>query len=253
MLKFLIVCPLTFIAGFIDAIAGGGGLVSLPAYLITGLPPVNCLATSKLSSCMGTTVATCKYAKNGYIPWKESIFCIPCALLGSSIGAEIALRIDPTVFKMILLVVLPLTALYVLTRKTIEPKENKLSGKVTVIVCMGISLCVGLYDGFYGPGTGTFLILLLVGIARMKLDEANGLTKVVNLSTNLAALTVYLINGQAVLLLGIVAGIFNIAGNYIGAKRFEKGGSRLVKPVMITVIVIFMIKIIVEDVLKIIF
>lgn len=246
MIKYLIVCPLVFIAGYIDAIAGGGGLVSLPSYILTGLPVTNCLATNKMSSCMGTTIATIKYAKSGFIKWRLAVFCVPCAFIGSSLGANMALLIDNELFKKIMLVILPLTALYVMTRKEYTSAEKQYSQVVTTIVSMVIALAIGVYDGFYGPGTGTFLILLLTGVANMKLFEANGLTKAVNFSTNVAALVVYLINGQVIIPLGIVAGLFNIAGNYLGASRFEKGGSRLVRPVMCLVIVIFFIKILLE-------
>ena len=246
MIKFLIVCPLVFIAGFIDAIAGGGGLISLPAYMIAGLPVHNSVATNKLSSCMGTTVATAKYAKSGFIPWKLALFCVPCAFVGSSIGANIALMLDDGIFKIVMLIILPLTALYVCTRKEFTPSGKSYSEKVTTLISMAAAILIGVYDGFYGPGTGTFLILLLTGVARLKLDKANGLTKAINFSTNLAALVVYIIDGKAMYLLGIVAGCFGILGNYLGAKRFEKGGLSLVKPVMILVITIFFIKVLLE-------
>lgn len=246
MLKFLIVCPLVFVAGFIDAIAGGGGLISLPAYMIAGLPVHNSVATNKLSSCMGTTIATAKYAKSGFIPWKLAVFCVPCAFIGSAFGANIALMLDDGIFKIVMLVILPLTGIYVMTRKEFTPSGDSYSVKVTTVIAMAAALVVGIYDGFYGPGTGTFLILLLTGVARLKLDKANGLTKAINFSTNLSALVVYIINGQAMYTLGLVAGCFGILGNYLGAKRFEKGGTKLVKPVMTLVLTIFFIKVLTE-------
>ena len=105
---------------------------------------------------------------------------------------------------------------------------------------------IGIYDGLYGPGTGTFLILLLTGLAYMQLEKANGLTKTINLTTNTAALTVYLLSGNVQIVLGLVAGIFNIAGNYLGAKRFEMGGSKIVKPVVILVLTVFFVKTVYE-------
>lgn len=246
MLNYIIICPLVFLAGFIDAIAGGGGLISLPAYIFTGLPVINCIATNKMSSSMGTTIATVKYAKGGFIPWKLALFCIPCAFAGSTIGANIALSISNEVFRIIMLIILPLTAVYVLTRKELTSKKEPHSSKVMLILSMLIAFAIGIYDGFYGPGTGTFLILLLTAIGRMRVEEANGLTKTINLSTNIAALTVYIINGQVLLPLGIVAGCFNIAGNYLGASKFTSGGTKIVKPIMVLVIVIFFIKVINE-------
>ena len=246
MLNYIIICPLVFLAGFIDAIAGGGGLISLPAYIFTGLPVINCIATNKMSSSMGTTIATVKYAKGGFIPWKLALFCIPCAFAGSTIGANIALSISNEVFRIIMLIILPLTAVYVLTRKELTSKKEPHSFKVMLILSMLIAFAIGIYDGFYGPGTGTFLILLLTAIGRMRVEEANGLTKTINLSTNIAALTVYIINSQVLLPIGIVAGCFNIAGNYLGASKFTSGGTKIVKPIMVLVIVIFFIKVINE-------
>lgn len=246
MFKYLIICPMVFLAGFIDAIAGGGGLISLPAYMFTGLPVINCIATNKMSSAMGTSIATMKYAKGGFIPWKLAMFCIPCAFGGSAVGANIALSISNDVFKVIMLIVLPLTGIYVITRKEFTSKAEPHSYEVMVIIAMVIAFVVGIYDGFYGPGTGTFLILLLTAIGRMKLEEANGLTKAINFSTNISALAVFLVNGQVLLPLGITAGLFNIAGNYLGANKFTSGGTKIVKPVMILVIVIFFVKVLNE-------
>lgn len=244
--QYLIICPLVFLSGFIDAVAGGGGLVSLPAYLIAGLPVHGAIGTNKLSSAMGTSLTTWKYSRNGYIPWKQAVFCAVCALIGSNIGARLALLLDDGVFKIIMLIILPLTALYVMRGKSLSTEKEPYSFGKTTILSMAISLIIGAYDGFYGPGTGTFLILLLTGMAHMKLSEANGTAKVINLSTNLSALAVYLLNGKVILLLGLAAGCFSVAGNYMGARYFEKGGARSVKPLMIIVLVIFFIKVLLE-------
>ena len=105
---------------------------------------------------------------------------------------------------------------------------------------------IGIYDGFYGPGTGTFLILVLSGAAHMKLSSANGIAKVINLSTNIAALSVFLINGKIIAPLGLTAGVFSICGNYIGTLAFARGGARIAKPLMMTVIAIFFVKVLLE-------
>ena len=111
LMHFLIVCPLVFLAGFVDAVAGGGGLISLPAYMIAGLPVHFAIGTNKLSSGMGTTLATARFAKNGYIAWKNALLCIVTALIGSSLGAKLALQLDDYYFKRLILVILPCTAL----------------------------------------------------------------------------------------------------------------------------------------------
>ncbi|MBR5217024.1 MAG: sulfite exporter TauE/SafE family protein [Oscillospiraceae bacterium] len=243
---YLLVCPLTFLAGLVDAVAGGGGLISLPAYLIAGLPVHNAIATNKMSSSMGTTIATVRYGMSGFIPWKIALFCAVFAMVGSHMGANLALLLSDRVFKIVMLVILPLTAWYVLRGRALDGERESFSAKKTTLIAMGIALAVGVYDGFYGPGTGTFLLLGLTALGHMPLQEANGTTKVINLTSNITALVVFLINGKVLLPLGIVAGLFNVAGNYLGARMFEKGGAKTVKPVMIVVLVIFFIRVITD-------
>ena len=243
---YLIVCPLVFVGGLIDAIAGGGGLITLPAYMLAGLPVHNAIATNKLANTMGTSLATVRYGMEGYIPWRQAPFCVVCAYLGSTIGSRLALLVSDRYFKMLMLVILPLTALYIFRHKTLAADREPFSLRKTTLIAMGVALVIGLYDGFYGPGTGTFLMLLLTGLAHMELTKANGLTKVINLSSNLAALVVFLINGKALLPLGICAGCFNLAGNYLGATLFKKGGVRFVRPLMILVLAAFFQKILYE-------
>ena len=233
LLTYLIVCPLVFLGGFVDAVAGGGGLISLPAYMIAGLPVHNAIATNKLSSAMGTSVATFRLARAHFIPWKKA--------------AHLALLVDAELFKRVMLVILPLTALYLLLRrKDFDDPGEELPPLKTLLLSVGIAFVIGAYDGFYGPGTGTFLILLLTSVAHFRLGEANGVSKAINLTTNLSSLAVYLMNGKVILLLGFVAGLCGIAGNYIGITFFQSRGSRAVKPLMLTVLTIFFIRILTE-------
>ena len=248
LLHFLIVCPLVGIAGFVDSIAGGGGLISLPTYLISGLPVHTCIATNKLSSSMGTTVATAKYALSGYIDWHLGVFCAAASLAGASLGANIALLISESQFRILMLIILPLTALYVLPKKDLFSGENRkdLSFWCSVVLSSVIAFALGLYDGFYGPGTGTFLILLLTRFAHMELHRANGITKVINLSSNIASLFVYLINGQVLMLLGLCAGLFSILGNYLGSRCFAQKGAAIARPIILLVLCVFFVRTVLE-------
>lgn len=249
LLTYLIVCPLTFLAGFVDAIAGGGGLISIPAFMFTGMPMHYVIGTNKLSSSMGTTLATYKYARRGYIQWHTALYCTVCAFLGSFTGSHLALLLDQSLFRVIILVILPITAYYVLRRKSFSGDREPYPEKKTVTIAMACALLIGIYDGSYGPGTGTFLLLLLTGAAHMKLTEANGVSKFINLMTNYTALAVFLHGGTVYITLGLVAGAFNIAGNWLGTRAFEKGGVRTVKPIILGVLVIFFIKTICDMVL----
>ncbi len=246
IITFLIVCPLTFLGGFVDAVAGGGGLISLPAYMIAGLPVHNAIATNKLSSGMGTTIATYRLARLGYIPWRKAALCIVMAIIGSSTGAKLALMVDAELFKKLMLVIIPATAIYVMRNKNMDEPKEPLGDRQTVIRASLVALLIGVYDGFYGPGTGTFLILLLSGFAHISLKESNGIAKSINLTTNLSSLAVYLMNGKVIILLGLAGGLFGIAGNYIGVTFFKNKGAKAVRPLMILVLIIFFIRILTE-------
>ena len=246
LLQYLIVCPLVGLAGFVDAIAGGGGLISLPAYLIAGLPTQAALATNKMSACMGATIAAGKYAKSGFIPWKTAIPCVLFAMLGSNLGAQIVLLIDDYYFKRLMLVILPLTALYIYRSKVMAQERPALPFWQTALIGSAVSFAIGIYDGFYGPGTGVFLILLLTSLAHYGLKEANGLCKAINWTTNVSSLAVFLMNGRVLLPLGLTAGLFSIAGSYLGARTFEKKGAQSVKPLMLVVVAIFFVKVLLE-------
>lgn len=249
---YLIVCPLVFLGGFVDSIAGGGGFISLPAYIMSGLPVHMAIGTNKLSSAMGTSVATYRFAKKGYINLKTAIYCAICALIGSMMGAKTALLIDDKIFKLIMLIILPITGLYVIFNKSLEINKEKseeddtFSNKKTLNIAMIIALIIGFYDGFYGPGTGTFLMIALTSLAHMTLNESAGITKVINLTTNITSLCVFLLNGKVMLSVGLIAGLFGIAGNYVGTNLFSDRGSKIVKPLMLVVLTIFFIKLLIE-------
>ena len=246
LITFLIVCPLVFLGGFVDSIAGGGGLISLPAYMMTGMPIHFAIGTNKLSSAMGTTVSTLQFARSGYMKLKLSLMTIMAALVGAFVGARIALHISDYYFQIILLVVLPATALYLVFNKQALKNNNftdRLVGK-KVLLSLVIALVLGIYDGFYGPGAGTFMLLGLTGIAKLPINLAAGTTKIINLTTNITALSVFLCSGKVFLILGLTAGLFGIAENYLGAIYFKRGGAKIAKPIILMVLAIFFVKLI---------
>ena len=242
---FLIVCPLVFLASFVDAIAGGGGLISLPAYLLAGLPMHNALATNKLSSATGTAISTFRLCRNRFVNWSLAVPCISMALFGSFLGAQLALRTSDRILKMILLAVLPVVAFYVFRKKDLDGKNEEIDipRKKQWFIVAASSFAVGCYDGFYGPGTGTFLLLLYTGLAKMDVRRASGNMKLANLSSNTAALLVFLVNRTIILPLGLAAAVFSIAGHYIGSGMVMKNGSRVVRRVILVVLVLLFVKI----------
>lgn len=245
-IQFLIVCPLVFLAGFVDSIAGGGGLISLPAYMFAGLPVHLAMGTNKLSSSLGSTISAIRYIKSGYVVRiKQIILSVIFGYIGSTLGARTALLTGDRFFKLFMLVVIPVVGFFVL-RKNILAEKKPLDEGLTMIIAVAISFAVGFYDGFYGPGAGVFLIILFVAVAHLKLTEANGNAKVINMTTNIAAVIIFIINRQIDIPLAIVSGAFSVAGAYLGTKCFNKSGIKAVKPIMVAVLIIFFIKLIVE-------
>ena len=214
----MIVCPLVFLAGFVDAIAGGGGLISLPAYMFAGVPVHNAIATNKLSSCTGTVVSTWRLIKNKRVDWYFVPGTVVCALAGSVIGANLALIISDEILKTVLVVLLPIVAFCVLRDKNLEViVPEGMTRRKQYIIAVACSLGIGIYDGFYGPGTGTFLLLAFTKLAKMDLEKSTGNVKAVNLASNISALITFILAGKILWTLGLAASCFSIAGHYTGA------------------------------------
>lgn len=244
-MEFLVVCPLSFLAGLIDAVAGGGGLISLPAYFFAGLPAHMAIATNKCSSIMGTAVVTLRYVLFGYMVKSFVAVGVACGLVGSFVGSNLTLVTDSSVLMVFMLVSLPAVAFVVFKTKDFDRfSETPFSRPKALTITAVIALMVGAYDGFYGPGTGTILMLLLTSVAHQNTREAQGTSKAINLATNAAGLAVFLFSGNVWVTLGLAAGVFNIAGGWIGASLFRNKGSSIIRPVLLFVIVLFAIKLI---------
>ena len=227
---FLLVCPLVFLAGFVDAIGGGGGLISLPAYLLAGVPVHFALATNKMSSASGTLISTVRICRSIKIRWKLAIPAVACAL---------------AILRYVLIVVLPVVAFFVLRKNSlVSEKTKRLDEKKEMAVSWISAFLIGIYDGFYGPGTGTFLILIFMGLAHMTSMEAAAYTKIVNLSSNIASLVSFLVSGQVIFPLGLAAGVFSISGHYTGAGMGLKNGTKIIRPIILVVLALLFIKIV---------
>lgn len=243
---FLIVCPLLFLAGLVDSIGGGGGLISLPAYLFAGLPVHMAIATNKLSSACGTSLATARFIRKGLVNFRLALPSVVAAVAGSALGAKLSLSVSETVMKYILLGVLPVAAFFVLNRKWFrdDGKHAAVADRRTWIICVISAFVIGMYDGFYGPGTGTFLIIAFTAFARMTVGSANAQAKVINLTSNITSLTVFLLNGQVLFPLGLAAAACNMAGNWVGSGLAITKGAKIVRPVILLVLALLLAKII---------
>jgi uncharacterized protein len=244
MEKLWILGPLVFLAGFIDSIAGGGGLISLPAYIFAGIPIHLAMGTNKLSSSIGTFTASITFFMHKKIWIKLALISALFALIGSWIGASMALWVSETALKTVLIFVLPVMALFVLRPRkevVITPKDKFPWVQITLITFL-----VGMYDGFIGPGTGSMLIFGFVSVIGMSYTQASANAKVVNLASGIAALITFGFSSQVDVLLGLSAALFSITGNVAGSLMAVKYGKKLIQPLLLVVFGILMIKMILD-------
>ena len=224
-----------FVAGFIDSIAGGGGLITLPAYLIAGVSPTLALGTNKLVSSVGTTVATIKYIMHRRMPWAVIWVGIPCALAGSAMGAHMISLLDQNVVRRAILFVLPVAALLTLLPKPKNHKEvlpHWKSPRFWLVVPL-VAGVVGWYDGFLGPGTGSLMMLALYGLAQLSLLHSAASARLLNLCSNVGALVAFIFHGQVLFHLALPLCAAGIAGNYLGSSLAIKRGSGIVRLMLI--------------------
>lgn len=241
-----LVCLGVFCASFMDAIGGGGGIISLPCYLLAGVPVHFALGTNKLSSCIGTVASTVRYVKNGCVDWLLGIPSIVLALLGAHVGTRLQLMVDEKYLKFVLLIVLPVIAVILLRKKELPETRKAINEWYRRAIVWGFSLVIGTYDGFYGPGTGTFLLLVFCYLAKIDVRTASGNVKLVNLSSNIGALVTSLTAGKVLVPIGLTAAVFAIAGQYIGAGLALKNGSKIVRPVILVVLILLAGKVLLE-------
>ena len=246
----LIVAVGVFLASFMDAIPGGGGSISVPTYLLAGVPMHMALGTNKVSSGIGTAVSTARFIKNGYIDWKLGIPSVALALVGSFVGTSIQLMIDEVYLQYLLLIVLPVVAFVVLRQRQFSEERGEIDRRKQCAIVWLASFVVGAYDGFYGPGTGTFLLLIYCNLAKMDVRTAGGNVKLVNLSSNIGAFVTSLRSGQVFLVLGLIGAVTSIAGHYVGSGLAIKNGSKIVRPTVVIVLILLAVKVVYELITK---
>lgn len=242
---YAIILPAVFFAGLVDSIAGGGGLISVPAYLAAGLPPHFVLGNNKFSSAFGTLFAALRFHQHRMIDLPVALVSAACALAGSFLGARAVMLVDPGFLRYVLIVLIPAITVFSLAKGDLGKLDR--SGSVgpsrKFLLAAPAALAIGFYDGFFGPGTGTFLILFYALALRYDLVTANANTKVVNLASNIAALAAFMAGGKVIYAVGLPAAACGIAGNLIGARMVIKNGNRAVRPVFLGVLVLLFAKI----------
>ena len=246
-ITYLIVCPLVFLAGLIDSVAGGGGLISLPAYMAAGLPPLQAAGTNKLSACLGTVASTTRFVRDRKVDWKAGVFAAIGAFPGSWLGALLQQHIPQETVRLLMIVAIPVVAVVVLRKK-------EMNGRCIVTenfyrpLAFGIGLLIGFYDGLIGPGTGTFLILMFTMALGMEAVMASGTAKIVNLTSNVAALFSYLTvqPENVVFALALPAALCGIAGNWLGAGLTMKKGAGFIRYMLLVVLALLLAKMVLD-------
>ena len=232
MIVFL--CVMGFIAAFIDAIAGGSGLITIPAYMIAGLEPHIMLGTNKFAAFSGTGISTATFAKSGMVNWDLMKKLVPFSLLGAAIGVRTVLFVDSTILQPAILVILISVGIYTIVKKDIGLEDNYIGydkSKLTKGVLF--ALLLGFYDGFFGPGTGSFIIFGLIKIFGFNFVSASGNSKVLNLASNFMSLVLFALSGKIDYSIGIPVAISMMLGGYFGSNTAVKRGSTFVKPIFI--------------------
>ncbi len=249
MLVFLM-C-MTGFAGFVDSAAGGGGLISLPAYLFAGLPVHYTYGTNKFSAACGTTFATAQFFRKGAMNVKVGILAAAGSFAGSALGSYIVLLLSDTTLRTMMFTILPIAAVLILWRRKL-PDENRDDGTMNLkkaALALAIGLGIGLYDGVFGPGTGTFAIIAFTTLMGFDLRTAGGNAKVLNLASNYASLVTYLSSGLVVFSVGIPCAISGILGNLLGSHFALKNGAKFIRPMMLVVLVLLLGKLLSDAVL----
>jgi uncharacterized membrane protein YfcA len=231
----------SFVAGTVDAIAGGGGLITLPALLAAGLPPALALGTNKGQSVWGSGAALIRYARAGLVDGRVARVTFPAGLLGSLSGAALVLLVPPTLLRPVVLGLLVVVAAVLAFRPT-APAAPRPSAHRSLAVAASIALVIGAYDGFFGPGTGTFLIFAFVIFFGAGMREASADAKVVNFASNLAAVALFASRGLVAWNVALPMAAGQFAGGLVGAHLAVRGGDRVVRWVVLLVVLALVVK-----------
>ncbi|HEU4724387.1 MAG TPA: TSUP family transporter [Candidatus Eisenbacteria bacterium] len=237
-----LLCLAAFLAGVVDAIAGGGGIITVPALLAVGLPPHFALGTNKGQAVWGSAAAIVRYARAGLLDRRAALRSFPIALVGSALGALLVLRIQPDVLRPLILVLLVAAAIFIALVRVPSHTEENPKHRSALLLAL-IAFGVGGYDGFFGPGTGTFLIVLYVAFLGISLARASADAKVVNCASNFAALVVFTAQGVVVWSLAAPMLLAQIAGGWTGAHLAIRGGNRFIRLVVVLVALALVVKV----------
>ncbi len=219
------------VAGTVDAIAGGGGLITLPALLTAGLPPQLALGTNKGGSVWGSGIATLAFWRAGRVDRIQALFTFPLAFAGSAIGARMMLAIDKELLRPIVIAMLAGAAVLLAIKKPVRDEDVSRHPAAAAV----LAFTIGAYDGFFGPGTGTFLIVGFVALCGNGMTRATANAKVVNFASNLAALATFAYHGTIVWEVALPMAAGQLCGGFLGVRLALRGGAKLIRVMVVVV------------------
>lgn len=249
---YIFICVAGFAAAAVDSIAGGGGLISLPAIMAVGVPPHFALGTNKFASTNASLTSTITFAKSKKIYMPLIKYLIPCTLIGAAIGVNTALKISETVLQVMILVLVFAVAIYTIIKKDFGT-EDKFKGLTKLNIFYGciFAFSLGFYDGFFGPGTGSFLIFLFISIFGFDFTISAGNGKILNFVSNITSLVLFALNGKIMYHVGIPMALSMILGAWVGTKIAIKNGAKVIKPIFITIALGLTLKLLYQSLMKI--
>lgn len=225
-----------FAAGVVDAIAGGGGLITFPALIAAGVPAHFALGTNKGQSVFGSAASLASFSLAGKVSGRRALAAFPLGFVGALLGARLVLFIPPAVLKPLVLVLLVSVAAFLAFRRGGQESTARIAHKWHPLAAAIIGITVGCYDGFFGPGTGTFLIIATVALLGDTLTEASGNAKVVNFASNLAAVLIFSLNAKVLWRVALPMAAAQFVGSTLGARFAVKGGERVIRTTVLCVV-----------------
>ena len=232
--SLIFVTAASFLGSFVDAIAGGGGLISVPAYLLGGFPPHFALGTNKFSATFGSLSSTVEFFRNGKIDFHLVKFIIPCTLLGAILGVNSVLLLDQAFLYPLVSIMILVVGIYSFLKKDLGLVSTyELKSRSQIAMGMFFGFVLGFYDGFFGPGTGSFLLFIFIKFFGMDFVNAGGNTKALNFTSNVTSLVVFAVAGKINYSIGLAAGLAALLGSIIGTRVAIRRGASFVKPIFL--------------------
>ncbi len=234
-----------FLAGLIDSIAGGGGLVTLPALLLAGLAPIDALGTNKVQAVFGSGSATVAYGRAGQVDLRAMVPLASVSAAGSAVGALVANVVPGRALEVLIPVALVAVAVYFLVHSDVGAQERARRVSPAVFAATVVPL-IGFYDGIFGPGTGSFFMIAYVGLAGYGILRATAHTKVLNFASNLGALIVFAVSGSMLWGLGLLMGMAQIAGATTGSRMALRHGGRIIRPLLVVTCLAMAVRLLID-------